>query len=112
MEQHGAVASHALKAEDTVRAALEDWRTAPIPEKLRAMLGFLEKLTLHPEEVGPADMAPLRQAGLTDEEIADAIHVCASFNLINRVADSLGFELQKQVGYHRYAATLLKIGYR
>lgn len=112
MEQHGAVASHALKEEALVRAVLEDWRTAPIPEKLRAMLGFLEKLTLHPEAVGPADMAPLREVGLTDEEIADAIHVCAAFNLINRVADALGFELQKDVGYHRYADLLLKMGYK
>lgn len=76
------------------------------------MLGFLEKLTLHPEAVGPADMVPLREAGLTDEEIADAIHVCAAFNVINRASDALGFELQEKAGYHRYAATLLMIGYK
>lgn len=91
---------------------LADWRTAPVPEKVRVMLGFLEKLTLHPAEVGPADVAPLREAGLSDEEIADAIHVCTAFNLINRLADALGWEQQEQVALDRFADLLLKIGYK
>ena len=76
------------------------------------MLGFLEKMTLSPQELGPADVAPLREAGLTDEEIADAIHVCAAFNLVNRLADALGWEAQKATAIHRFADMLLKIGYR
>ncbi|HYO15322.1 MAG TPA: peroxidase [Thermoanaerobaculia bacterium] len=95
-----------------VEAVLEDYRTAPIPERLRAMLGFLEKLTLRPAEVGPDDIAPLRAAGLTDEEIEDAIHVCANFNLINRVADALGFDLPTRTVYAGSARMLLKSGYK
>jgi uncharacterized peroxidase-related enzyme len=95
-----------------VAAVLADYRTAPIPEKLRAMLAFLEKLTLRPEEIGPEDVAPLHAAGLTDEEIADAIHVCAIFNVINRVADSLGFEQADRNGYATGARMLLNQGYR
>ena len=94
-----------------VQAVLADYRAAPIPEKLRAMLAFLEKLTLHPDEIGPDDVAPLRAAGLSDEEIEDAIHVCALFNLINRVADSLGFELADAKGYQISARMLLTKGY-
>jgi uncharacterized peroxidase-related enzyme len=74
-----------------VQAVLEDWRTAPISEKLRAMLGFLEKLTLHPADIGHDDVKPLRTLGLTDKAIEDAIYVCAYFNIIDRVADALGF---------------------
>lgn len=116
MHQHGAVASQALvkerSDETVVRAVLEgDWRAAPIPEKLRAMLAFLEKLTLDPHHVGPADMAPLRAAGLSDEAIEDAIHICAAFNLINRVADTLGFDLPTPEGYAGAARFLLKVGY-
>jgi uncharacterized peroxidase-related enzyme len=95
-----------------VKAVLADYRTAPISGKLRATLGFLEKLTLRPAEVGPADMAPLRAAGLTDEEIEDAIHVCALFNVINRAADSLGFEPADEEGYQAGARFLLSVGYR
>lgn len=95
-----------------VQAVLEDYRTAPIPERLRATLGLLEKLTLRPAEVGPDDVAPLRAAGLTDEEIEDAIHVCANFNVINRVADSLGFDLPTRKVYAGSARMLLKSGYK
>lgn len=98
--------------DQVVEAVLEDYRTAPIPEKLRAMLGFLEKLTLRPAEVGPEDVVPLRTAGLTNEEIEDAIHVCANFNLINRVADSLGFDLPSRKVYAGSARMLLKSGYK
>lgn len=97
----------------TVQAVLADYRTAPISEKLRAMLGFLETLTLRPAEVGAADVEPLRAAGLSREEIEDAIHVCVLFNLINRIADSLGFELQTEAGYAGSARMLLSArGYR
>jgi uncharacterized peroxidase-related enzyme len=95
-----------------VKAVLADYRTAPISGKLRAMLGFLEKLTLQPAGVGPADVAPLRAAGLSDEEIEDAIHVCALFNVINRVADSLGFDPSDERGYQGGAKFLLSVGYR
>lgn len=99
--------------DDTVVAAvLADYRTAPISEKLRAMLAFLEKLTLRPDEIGPEDVAPLRARGLTDEEIADAIHVCALFNVINRVADALGFETADANGYRTGARMLLNSGYK
>ena len=101
------------KGDDSVvRAVLADYRTAPIPEKLRAMLGFLEKLTLRPAEVGPGDVALLRAAGLADDEIEDAIHVCGLFNVINRVADSLGFDEADDKGYAAGARFLLTSGYK
>ena len=52
-----------------------DWRTAPIDERLRAMLGFIEKLTLRPDELGPEDADAVRAAGVSDEAMVDAIHV-------------------------------------
>lgn len=98
--------------ESLTAAVLADYRTAPISEKLRAMLGFLEKLTLRPAEVGPEDIAPLRAAGLSDEEIESAVHTCANFNVINRVADSLGFDLVTREVYLGSAKRLLAVGYK
>ncbi len=94
-----------------VEAVLADYRTAPLSERLRAMLAFLEKLTLTPQEVEPSDVAPLRAAGLSDEAIGEAIHVCANFNLINRVSDALGFERTGPESLSRYAGFLLQRGY-
>jgi uncharacterized peroxidase-related enzyme len=97
--------------DDLILAVLADYRTAPISGKLRAMLAFLEKLTLKPADVGPEDALPLRAAGLSDEEIESAINVCALFNIINRVADSLGFETTDRKGYDASARRLLSVGY-
>ena len=36
-------------------------------------------------------MEPLRAEGLSDAAIEDAIHVTVLFNIIDRIADSLGF---------------------
>jgi alkylhydroperoxidase family enzyme len=57
------------------------------------MLGFLEKLTLRPDELGPDDADTLRAAGVSDEAMVDAIHVAALFNMIVRLADSLGWDV-------------------
>jgi uncharacterized peroxidase-related enzyme len=97
---------------DLVNAVLDDWRAAPIDEKLRATLGFLEKLTLCPDDLGPADIAPLRAVGVSDQAIEDAIHVCAFFNIIDRVADSLGFEVPSPEAFAQGADMLLKRGYQ
>lgn len=69
-------------------------------------------MTLSPAELTPADVAPLRSAGISDEEIADAIHICTAFNLINRLADAMGWEMQEDVAIHRHADMLLKMGYK
>lgn len=90
---------------------MNDWRTAPLDAKLRATLGFLEKLTLRPNDVRPADVAPLRAAGLSDAAIEDAINVCVLFNIYDRLADALGWYVPDQSGYAASAQNLIKRGY-
>ena len=90
---------------------LADWRTAPLDPKLRATLGFLEKLTLAPADVRPADLAPLRAAGVSDDAIEDAIHACVLFNIYDRLADSLSFHLPGRDGYAASGRNLMKRGY-
>jgi len=95
-----------------VEAVLADWRTAPVDPKVRVTLGFLEKLTLGPATVRPADLAPLRAAGVSDAAIEDAIHVCVLFNIYDRLADSLSFYLPGPDGYVASGRSLLRRGYR
>jgi alkylhydroperoxidase family enzyme len=71
---------------------LADWRTAPVDERLRATLGFLEQMTLRPEELTPADAEAVRAAGVSEGALVDAVHVAALFSMIVRMADALGFE--------------------
>lgn len=93
-------------------AVLADWRTAPVPDKLRAMLGFLEILTLTPEAIGPADVLPVRALGVSDQAIRDAIYVCAAFSMIVRIADAFEFKLREPAEMAKDTGFLLKIGYK
>ena len=90
---------------------LADWRTAPVDRKVRAALGFLEKLTLAQAELRPADVEPLRAAGVSDAAIEDAIHVCVLFNIYDRLADSLTFHLPGPDGYAASGRSLMQRGY-
>lgn len=94
------------------QSILTDWRSAPIEGKLRATLGFLEKLTLSPEDIRPDDVALLRAEGLTDAAIIDAIYVCIGFNIINRIADAFDFIVPADRVFVSTAKLLLIFGYR
>lgn len=90
---------------------LEDYRTAPIDERLRAMLGLLEIFTLRPDELGPADVRVVLDAGVSREAIRDAFYVAFLFNTYDRLADTLGWELPEDAFYARSGEFLLKKGY-
>ena len=80
-------------------------------ERLRAMLGFIEKLTLRPAELTPDDAAAVRAAGVGEEALVDAIHVAGLFNMIVRLADSLGWDVPEFEQFHARAEAMLTGGY-
>jgi alkylhydroperoxidase family enzyme len=91
---------------------LEDYRTAPIDEKLRAMLGLLETFTLRPDELTAADVRAVLATGVSREAIRDAFYVAFLFNTYDRLADTLGWELPEDRYYPKAGKFLLKQGYR
>lgn len=76
------------------------------------MLGFLEKLTLQPEKVQPDDIHPLRTVGISKQAIEDAIYICTLFNIIDRVADALNFDVPSAEFFAHRAEATVKRGYR
>jgi alkylhydroperoxidase family enzyme len=94
-----------------VRAVLADWRTAPVPERLRAILGFLETLTLRPSEVTPQTVRDLRNGGLSDDAIREAIYVCFLYNLQSRLSDAFAFEMPDRKGMRRTGRVVRRVGY-
>jgi alkylhydroperoxidase family enzyme len=88
-----------------------DWRTAPVSPELRATLGFLEKLTLRPGDVSREDADAIRAAGVSDDALVDAIHVCALFSMIVRLADSLGWDVPSYESFAERADSMLASGY-
>lgn len=103
--------ARAALGEELTQAVFDDWRTAPVPEGLRAVLGLIHKLTLTPNEVGAEDVDVARRAGITDEQIEEAIHICGAFNMIVRIADSLGFEVPDTSAGSGYGEAALLRGY-
>lgn len=91
-----------------MEAVFDDWRTAPVSPELRAALGFVEALSLHPDEV---DVAPLRREGLTDEDIETVAAICAAFHIIVRIADALDFEVPTEEEFARHAPKMAARGY-
>ena len=88
-----------------------DWRSAPLAPKLRATLGFLETMTLRPDELGRGDADAVRAAGVTDEALTDAIHVCALFSMIVRLADALDWDVPAPEQFAARAQAMLESGY-
>jgi alkylhydroperoxidase family enzyme len=94
-----------------MQPVLDDYRTAPIDEKLRATLGLLETFTLRPNEMAPSDVRVALDAGVTREQIRDAFYVAFLFNVYDRLADTLGWELPEEGYYAKAGQFLLKKGY-
>ena len=93
------------------RAVEEDWQTAPVPEPVRATLGFLERLTLAPDELTAADAEAVLAAGVSRQALVDAVHVAALFNMIVRLADSLGWDVPPFEAFLARADRMLATGY-
>jgi len=64
-----------------------------VDEPLRATLGFLEKLTLRPDELRTQDAEDVLAAGVRKNALVDAIHIAALFAMIVRLADSFGWHV-------------------
>lgn len=92
-------------------AVLEDWRTAPVSEKLRATLGFLETLTLEPAALSPSHVEPLRAAGVIDQAVAEAVYVCFLFSILTRLADAFDIEVPSPAKARRIGRILYYFGY-
>ena len=94
-----------------MKPVLDDYRTAPIDEKLRAMLGLLETFTLDPDRMNAEAVRAVMATGVSKDAIRDAFYVAYLFNTYDRLADTLGWELPDS-GYHAKAGRfLLKKGY-
>ncbi len=79
-------------------AILDDYEAAPIDERLREALRFLQTMTLHPDAV---DASRALDAGVSREALRDAAYVAAAFNLIDRFADAIGAKPGSEVGLTR-----------
>jgi uncharacterized peroxidase-related enzyme len=87
---HAAAARHLFGEKQTVvDAVLSDLATAPVDEKLRALLTIAGKVQQNGRLVTEEDVAKARETGATDREIHDAVLIAAAFSMFNRYVDGL-----------------------
>jgi alkylhydroperoxidase family enzyme len=79
--------------------------------ELRAVLAFIEVLTLRPDELTEADAEAAYAAGVSRDALRDAATVCALFNMITRLADSLGWDVPSSDRLTARAPAMLEGGY-
>lgn len=87
---HGAIAQHQLgNNAELVQQVLADPETAPISNKLKALLKIAAKVQNGGKNVTSEDVAFAKSEGATDIEIHDAVLIAAAFCMYNRYVDGL-----------------------
>jgi uncharacterized peroxidase-related enzyme len=83
---HGAIAR--IRARDPYLAdqVAVDWRKAPLPDRMHAVLEVAVRLAVEPAAVTADDLDRLRAHGLTEDDVWDVGGIVALFALSNRLA--------------------------
>ena len=91
---HGAAAAHHMGGNlganlELVDKVKRDFQTAPISDKLKALLAIAGQVQKGGKHVTTEDIQRARQAGATDLEIHDTVLIAAAFCMYNRYVDGL-----------------------
>jgi len=108
---HTATSALAYKDGAKVSAALADLETAPLTEPLRSTLRMLGKLTRE-NNVDVDDISRVLAAGVSEQQIKDALAVALAFNVTDRLADVFEFAVDDSAAIKAGAKYLLARGYR
>jgi len=87
---HRAAAAHHLEGDyGLVDAVRQDYETAPISAKLKALLTIAGSVQKGGRNVTTGDVERARTEGATDTEIHDTVLIAAAFCMFNRYVDGL-----------------------
>jgi uncharacterized peroxidase-related enzyme len=81
---HSAIAAHHLGGDDQIVAQVkQDFRKAPIPERLKALLAIAGKVQGEGKNVTAGDIHRARRKGASDLEIHDTLLIASMFCMCN-----------------------------
>jgi uncharacterized peroxidase-related enzyme len=107
---HAGVAALAYRDDAKVSAVLADLETAPIDGPLRATIRMLRKLTRE-HAVDADDMRAVMAAGVSREQIEDALAVCFVFNTVDRMSRTFGWVVSGPRAFEAGSRFLFARGY-
>jgi uncharacterized peroxidase-related enzyme len=83
---HGAIARIRNRDPYLADQVAVDWRKAPLPPRMHAVLEVAVRLAVEPATVTAADLDGLREHGLTEDDVWDVGSIVGLFALSNRLA--------------------------
>jgi uncharacterized peroxidase-related enzyme len=90
MSSHAAAARYLFKEnEQVVDLVLEEYQSAPVSNKLKALLNIAGKVQQNGRLVSDSDVKAARDAGANDRDIHDTVLIAAAFSMLNRYVDGL-----------------------
>ena len=90
---HTATVERLGAAKGLVDQLIDDIDTAPVEQRMKPVLRYAKKLTMQPTCVTQADADAVFAAGWDESALYHAVFVIALFNLMNRLVEGLGIEL-------------------
>jgi uncharacterized peroxidase-related enzyme len=110
---HGAVAAAHLGGNEALVASVkQDFESAAISGKLKALLAIAGRVQEGGKSVRPEDVERARAQGATDPEIHDTVLIAAAFCMFNRYVDGLAtWAPLEPESYRARASTIAEKGY-
>jgi uncharacterized peroxidase-related enzyme len=108
MAAHTAATDVLLGESETAEKVKRDIATAPVSDKMKALLRIAAQVREGGKKVTPASVAVAREAGATDIEIHDTVLIAALFCLYNRYVDGLATVTPSDPGFYRGLGERLK----
>jgi uncharacterized peroxidase-related enzyme len=110
---HGAAAAEHLAGNyELIDRIKQNFGTAEISEKLRALLAIAGKVQKGGKHVTGEDVERARQQGATDKEIHDTVLIAAAFCMYNRYVDGLGtWQPTDPKAYREMGRSMADVGY-
>ena len=90
---------------------LENPETSALDERHKSLFRFVDKVNRSSNEISPADIGALHDAGWDDEAIYYAITVCALFNFYNRWVDASGVHALSEEAHRQGGKRMATHGY-
>ncbi|MBS1529277.1 MAG: peroxidase-related enzyme [Bacteroidetes bacterium] len=111
---HSAIAKHQLGSNlALVKQVLADPESAPISNKLRALLNIAAKVQTGGKQVQPEDIERAREQGATDIEVHDTVLIAAAFCMYNRYVDGLAtWQPDNEAFYDKMGEQRAREGYK
>jgi uncharacterized peroxidase-related enzyme len=102
---HGAIATHDFGCdEDLMNQVKQDYQSAPISDKLKALLTVAIKVCQGGKNVSRDDIIHARRLGITDKEIHDTVLIAAAFCMFSRYVDGLATIAPHDPDFYRIRA--------